>query len=298
MLSETLSLTAGITEQSIQFTVDGQCLYGNMIRTESAKKTGIVFLHGWGGVRSGPHNIISYYARELAKEGYASIRFDFRGRGESDGDPSLGVQDTMLNMGDDAVAAAKLLMEECAVDKLVFFGICSGGNVGIGILDQLDSVKGLFLLSVYPFGDADDFSREARRSMNFFKEYCRKLFLASTWKRFFKGEIDFGSISKILLKPFAKKPESDEKPSSNKNPKETGKGPLENLLLNKPELLMIYGDADPEFQSSIDYYRAFTDKTNYPVHYEIIEAANHNFYAIEWKDAILAKLKKHLETIS
>ena len=69
---------------------------------------GIVFLHGWTGYRIGPHRIFVEAARRLAAVGYHSLRFDFRGRGDSDGEHGTTTLDQMI---DDARAARRLLVE-------------------------------------------------------------------------------------------------------------------------------------------------------------------------------------------
>lgn len=46
----------------------------------------IIIFHGFGGNKMGPHFMFVKFSRLLAEYGYASIRFDFAGSGESDGE--------------------------------------------------------------------------------------------------------------------------------------------------------------------------------------------------------------------
>jgi acetyl esterase/lipase len=58
-------------------------------------------------------------ARELARSGYAVQRFQYRGSGNSDGDPA---DETFESLCQDAEAAAARLVETAGVERLVFIG--------------------------------------------------------------------------------------------------------------------------------------------------------------------------------
>ena len=49
-------------------------------------ETGVVFLHGWSGCRLGPHRMFVTCARRLCATGVPCLRFDFGGRGDSEGE--------------------------------------------------------------------------------------------------------------------------------------------------------------------------------------------------------------------
>jgi pimeloyl-ACP methyl ester carboxylesterase len=55
-------------------------------RDASHRNPSIVMLHGWSGTRTGPHQMLTRAARAFAADGYRALRFDFAGRGDSDGD--------------------------------------------------------------------------------------------------------------------------------------------------------------------------------------------------------------------
>ena len=197
-------------------------------------------------------------------------------------------------MAEDAIAALNFLQKESRAVNIIILGICSGGNVGIGILDRVESVKGMFLLSVYPFGEADSFGKDARRSLHYLKEYWYKLFMRETWKKFVSGKINFGSVFRIIFKPLLKSKAAGE-PDDKSG--ESSTSPLENLLRQKPQLQMIYGDADPEFKASMAYYEKFKEANAYPMSFNIIKGANHNFYAIRWKTEIAQSLRQFIKEL-
>ena len=77
-------------EQSVEFpTRKGKILRGVLHRPGLAQPhevPGVVFFHGFAGNRMESHWIFVKCARALAQAGVASLRFDFYGSGESDGE--------------------------------------------------------------------------------------------------------------------------------------------------------------------------------------------------------------------
>lgn len=69
---------------------------------------------GFADTAVGPHNLHVSIARELAQSGFAVLRFDYRGQGESDGRFEAF---THLTGFDDANVALELLMSHPHVDK-------------------------------------------------------------------------------------------------------------------------------------------------------------------------------------
>jgi pimeloyl-ACP methyl ester carboxylesterase len=283
-----IPLIPPVKERAVRFDGSRGKLAGNLICAGS--RTGVLFLHGWGGHRSGPHNLLTTMARDLAARGISSLRFDFYGRGESEGD---GVSTTLDDMGDDALAAASLLLEDGGVSDIVVVGICSGGNVGIGVLDRLPEAHGLFLMSVYPFSDGDSFGRSARRTAHYAGEYWRKVFMPQTWSKLFRGAIDFKQISRILFGHYRKKPDETDKEEG-----ETQASPLKNVAQIDIPFMMTYGDADPDFQASYDYYRAFAEENDVQIDFQIYPGANHNFYSLSWKRQLVSEMSQFVEEIN
>ena len=195
-------LGAGVVEEALSFAVGGEAVRGVLLRAEARAAVGLLFLHGWGGVRGGPHNLLTEMARALAGDGVPSLRFDFRGRGDSAGN---GLAASLDGMADDALAAAACLRQRTGVKHLILVGLCSGGNVGLGVLDRLPEATGLFGLSVYPFGDGDSFGRQARRTAHYLREYWGKVWRADTWRRAWRGELHYGIIAKVLFGGFRRR---------------------------------------------------------------------------------------------
>lgn len=292
MLSTSTRIADFATEESLSIRGDVGEVRGNLMLPDTPGEVAVLLLHGWGGLRSGPHNMITHFARALGEAGVASLRFDFRSRGESSGD---GENDgaSLPGMAADALAAASALMERSGAAKLVTLGVCSGGNVAIGILDRLPTPAGLFLLSVYPFSDGDAFGRNARRTAHFLAIYWHKLWMRETWRKFFRGEIFFRSIGKVLFGHyFVKKDDAlaqDAEPASEDHRK--------NLRRVSCRTEMIYGDADPDFEASHAYFSEYQAKHGLNMHFHVITGANHNYFSLAWKDEITARLLDFVQRI-
>jgi pimeloyl-ACP methyl ester carboxylesterase len=307
-LSATVPLAADVGEEAVRIAVGDGFIAGNLVRAPtSPAPVAVLFLHGWGGLRSGPHNLLTHFARDLAVVGVPSLRFDFRWRGESSGD---GAADgaTLDGMAADTLAAAEALVAATGARQLVAVGICSGGNVAIGVLDRLPQAAGLFLLSVYPFSEGDSFGRDARRTVHYLQEYWQKLFRPHTWRKLVRGEIQFGAIFSVLFgHHFQKKddrmagesePAAEGGDASAEAAGDAGSSHLEKLRRRPLPVAMVYGEADPDFQPSYDYYRAFAETHGLDVRFTTIPEANHNFYSLAWKQELTAALRDFVDELT
>ena len=127
-------------ETFAQFTVQGQRLYG-MLHTPDAEPPAqgwpsVLLLHGFTGSRTEPHRNFVLLSRRLAGLGVASLRFDFRGSGESQGDFS---EMTVAGEVADALAAAEYLRRQPGIDpeRVTLLGFSMGGLVAAQALREL-----------------------------------------------------------------------------------------------------------------------------------------------------------------
>ncbi|OGV90460.1 MAG: hypothetical protein A3K19_33585 [Lentisphaerae bacterium RIFOXYB12_FULL_65_16] len=280
-LQQRIDLTPDLAETAVRFDAYDDALVGNLVQPRQSAPLGVVFAHGWSGNRSGPHGILTHIARELGHAGFPSIRFDFRGRGESTGN---GMATTLATMASDLVAAATLLQRECGVRKLVYLGVCSGGNVAIGNLPRLPAPAGLVLLSVYPFSDGDSFGRDVHRTWHYAREYARKACRAETWGRLVRGDIRLRQVGNVLFGHLVRRKKRDDstEPQGQKTPESSP--PKKHLAKLRPDLpaLLIYGTADPDTRAARQYYEEYATMHRLPLEFVEIPGANHNFSSVAW----------------
>jgi len=242
----------------------------------AARGAGVVFLHGWAGYRGGPHRMFVETARRLTEAGYHALRFDFRGRGDSEGDFAATDLDGMI---DDARAARRFLVEETGVGETYWLGICSGGNVALGAASLEKDVDGLILWSTPLFAPYKKRSQEAARRGMFLADYARKLFRRETWAKLARGQVHFGLIARILL--------GRRKPAGQRDPKDSLRDIMEDLRGYRGRALFIYGSRDDEAIGAPEFYADYCRQEGIPARFHTIEGANHSYYSAAWQDEVI-----------
>lgn len=123
-------------ERCIQFENAGMKLFG-MLHVPAGKGPHpcVIMLHGYMGSRNEDHFIFVKAARELARNGIAAFRFDFRGSGESEGDFKDISVETEIS---DALKAAELVRGLDSIDagRVALLGYSLGGCVAACIAAQ------------------------------------------------------------------------------------------------------------------------------------------------------------------
>lgn len=119
-----------LNESAIHFDVNGQRCHGmvHMPQNLTARVPAVLMLHGFTGQRMEPHRLFVLFSRLLAQHGIASLRFDFRGSGESEG---LFEEMTVSRELEDVIAAHKYLLSRPEVDgsRVGLLGLSMGGMV-------------------------------------------------------------------------------------------------------------------------------------------------------------------------
>lgn len=320
-LEPQVDLGQGLSEEAVSLTVQGALVCGNVVRRARGGDTGVVLVHGWSGYRSGPHGLLTTLGRDLAAAGYPSLRFDFRGRGESGG---AGLESTLLTMADDLAAASEWFAARYGLRRLVYVGLCSGGNVTIGTLKRLPRACGLILFSVYPFSDGDAFGRDVHRTWHYAGVYLRKALRGETWSRLVRGEVRVAQVANVLFGHFLKRGRNRRKegaqgggaiaqePVAGRGPagrtakaaasesraagKEPPKKHLANLRADLP-ILMVYGTADPDAAAALKYFGDYAREKALPVEFVQMVGASHNFTSAAWKREIVGLAAGFMERL-
>ncbi len=136
-------------ERYVELSVKRGTLRGMLHVPDSASKSnkvpGVILYHGFTGNRMEPNFVFVRFSRLLLKEGIASVRFDFWGSGESDGE-----FDKMTLSGEieDASAILDFFKGEDFIDssRIFLLGLSMGGTVA-GYLAGLrgEEIRGLVL---------------------------------------------------------------------------------------------------------------------------------------------------------
>jgi pimeloyl-ACP methyl ester carboxylesterase len=218
--------------------------------------------------------------RALEAAGANALRFDFRGRGDSTGEQNDATLDTMIA---DACRAVDFAKSRHPSNRIVLWGICSGGNVAIGAATLRPEVSELVLLSTLPFIPEKQASEKVARTKAQAGNYFRKLFRAATWKKLVTGAINFANVKKALFGHYGK-PAAGER-----DPKDSARDVMKAFAAFMGKAHFIYGGADAEAAGACGYYGEFCRARGIPATFEVIEGANHDYYSLAWERDIIER---------
>lgn len=134
--------------ESIVFEIDGQKLFGVMhmpLNIPSKNKIpGVLMCHGLAGNKTGRFRIYVSLARALSKLGIASLRVDFRGCGDSDGDFS---DSTVSGFLQDANVSLHKLINHERIDssRIGIFGRSFGAAIALMAASEFKDTKSIAL---------------------------------------------------------------------------------------------------------------------------------------------------------
>ncbi|MCK9686346.1 hydrolase 1, exosortase A system-associated [Scleromatobacter humisilvae] len=132
-------------ERALTFDCQGDELVGVLCEPASPCETGVVVVVGGPQYRAGSHRQFVLLARALARQGFAVLRFDVRGMGDSAGAPR-----SFEDIGEDISAAIDTLVRHVpAVRRVALWGLCDGASAALLHVDAARDprVRGLVLLN-------------------------------------------------------------------------------------------------------------------------------------------------------
>jgi len=135
-------------EKAISFkNSKGQALAGVMhIPSGSGKFPAVILCHGFSGDKAGKYRLRVRLARELCKNGFAVLRFDFSGHGDSEGE----MDDVSITRElDDLGCAISFLKSrpEADIEKIGIVGHSFGGEIVILKASENKELKAVVLLA-------------------------------------------------------------------------------------------------------------------------------------------------------
>ena len=191
-----------VVEEPIRFGA-GHALAGILCRprARAAASVAALLLHEGSTHHIGNGRAYVILARRLAAAGYASLRMDLTGMGDSPAgdnprhphyDPERIAEGVA---GLDALAAT-------GFDKAVAFGLCSGAHTALQVTLADDRVVGNVVVNLQKFiwHYGDDIRVAVRDNKRSFKAYVRAMRNPGEWRRALSGEADLKGIARVLAK--------------------------------------------------------------------------------------------------
>ena len=136
------------------YEVNGKKLFAMIHKPESIDcRRAVVFCHGFGGNKIGSNRFLVSLSSALAKQAIASIRFDLRGCGDSEGQ----FQDITINSQiEDLTHVLNLVKKDYETIGVV--GLSLGSTICILIAPEFEQIKSLALFA--PISSQDNWQKE------------------------------------------------------------------------------------------------------------------------------------------
>jgi len=179
-----------ITRQPVAFACGQDWLLGIIARPEKPRRRGVLIVVGGPQYRVGSHRQFVLLANDLAARGYAVMRFDYRGMGDSTGAPR-----TFENVGEDLrTAVAHFVSEVPEIAEVVIWGLCDAASATLFYAHQDPRVTGIVLLNPW----VRTAQGEARTYLKHY--YLRHAFSAAPWAKLLRGEFDLAASAMSFVR--------------------------------------------------------------------------------------------------
>jgi exosortase A-associated hydrolase 1 len=120
-------MSASFSERPLRFDCEGEKLVGVLALPQGPSPVAVVVIVGGPQYRAGSHRQFVQLSRRLAEAGYPTLRFDYRGMGDSTGTPR-----TFEECGPDIAAAIDAVRANCeGVERVVLWGLCDAASAAL-----------------------------------------------------------------------------------------------------------------------------------------------------------------------
>lgn len=263
------------------FDCAGETLLAIVDAPEKPEPIGILIVVGGPQYRVGSHRQFLLLARSLAAAGYAAMRFDYRGMGDSTGETR-----NFESVGEDIKAAIDAFVARYPlIRRVVLWGLCDAASASLMYRYRHDDERlaGFCLLNPWVRSEAT----LARTQIKHY--YGRRLLEAAFWKKLLSGQLGVAGA----LKGFATSLLSSRK---NRKPTVQGRLPgfqeqMEQALVSAtcPVLLVLSGD-DYTAREFDEYAKASAAMSSSLAGANVtvchVEGANHTFATAHWRQVV------------
>jgi exosortase A-associated hydrolase 1 len=270
---------------AVRFGCEDEALYGILSLPERPQRRGVLVVVGGPQYRVGSHRQFTLLARGLAAAGYPTLRFDYRGMGDSGGAiHTFEEVDADLRAAIDQFFALVPGMEE-----VVIWGLCDGASAALFYAHQDPRVTGLVLLNPW-VRTADGLAKAT------LKHYYRaRLFDPALWKKLASGRFDFGAAARSLFTQvrtvLARRPAAPAGEPATAAPLPLPERMRAGLARFRGDTLFIYSGMDLTAKEFLDLVRGSADWRKLldapRVTQNHLAEADHTFSRRVWRDQVL-----------
>ncbi len=298
-----------------------QRLFGILSEPASVQAdAAVVLLNPGTKMRVGPNRLYLRMAERFVAQGYAVLRFDFAGLGDSEGDvPESQTADLFgaIQTGryvDDVSASIDWLVAEKGIRRVVAGGLCGGAITALLAAERdprIVSVLGLGMPVILD-GAHIDFSKYMTPAelAGQRRDYLWKLRLWEprvwlSWWRLVTGRSHYSHIVRTLLQPVkarlkrkaAAHEVTDAPITDNTNPRFAPA--MRHVFAKRRPILLVFGEEDRllmEYTAKyVGRHQSDLDRAASLYELHVIKQANHIFSLDEWRDDLLDRCDRWLQ---
>ncbi|HXU41225.1 MAG TPA: hydrolase 1, exosortase A system-associated [Burkholderiales bacterium] len=261
-------------EQALVFGCGGESLVGVLALPDAPSVRGVLIVVGGPQYRAGSHRQFTLLARELARSGVASLRFDYRGMGDSSG-PARSFEAVDEDIG---CALERLLGAVPELREVVIWGLCDAASAALFYAHRDARVSGVVLLNPWVRTEQGIAQAHLRHY------YGRRLLDPSFWRKVFSGRLEvraaFASLRKFVADAAAPRRTAATLPERMEDALRRFRGRVL-LILSGKDLT-----AD-EFRGVVSRSRRWTRLlAEARIARRELAEANHTFSRREWRDQV------------
>jgi exosortase A-associated hydrolase 1 len=267
-------------ERAVFFQCQGEQLVGILSGAEQPATRGVLILVGGPQYRAGSHRQFTLLARHLAEHGVPSLRFDYRGMGDSGGE----VRSFEDVSPDIRCAIDRLFGHNPGLKDVVIWGLCDAASAALLYAHQDARVSGLVLLNPWVYTEQG----AARTQLRHY--YVRRLFSRALWQKIARGDFRLREASvafgRLIADALGMRRARDTSASGQPLPARMAAG----LRRFQGRVLLILSGNDliaQEFRSVVAGSSGWQELLASPrvTRHELIEAS-HTFARRDWRDQV------------
>lgn len=261
-------------EQALVFGCGGESLVGVLAQPDAPAARGVLIVVGGPQYRAGSHRQFTLLARALAASGIASLRFDYRGMGDSSG-AARSFEAVDEDIG---CAVERLLSAVPGLRDVVIWGLCDAASAALFYAHRDARVSGVVLLNPWVRTEQGIAQAHLRHY------YRQRLLDRSFWGKVFTGRLDvraaFASLRKFVADAAAPRREAGTLPERME----------QGLRRFRGRVLLILSGKDltaDEFRGVVSRSQRWTRLlADARVTRRELAEANHTFSRREWRDQV------------
>jgi exosortase A-associated hydrolase 1 len=272
-------------ERPTVFECDGDRLIGIIAQPERPIETGVVIIVGGPQYRSGSHRQFTLLARQLAAQGIASIRFDYRGMGDSEGE----MRNFEAIDADIKAAIDTFTTQTPRIKQIVLWGLCDAASAALYYGHTDPRVKGMILLNPWVHSEAG----AARARLKHY--YLKRLLSKAFWAKLFSGKVRLNeSIGDLTKSTRQVTTDNTACPAPTGDPRHGSPGYIERMLagmkLFQGNIQIILSGNDLTAQEFIELKKSDRHwknvcSTTRAQHFHLA-GANHTFSSHTWRNRV------------